>query len=255
MSRRAQYALAAVVLLLGPFTALTSLVLLTAPGVFSVDAEVAAGLHGFVLDHPALGSALRVIGLITLPDTFRVIALICIGLLWWQGRRRVAGWLLVTMALGGVLGVMLKQVFARSRPEWPESITVVSGYSYPSGHALNSMLAAGCAIVLLDRILAPPGRRILWAAAAGLVLLVGLDRVALGVHYLTDVLAGWTLALAVLFTTLAVFDPLAAERPAVPGPARPPPPGREGRPPDSRREDRPPDSAGERASPAYRDAR
>ncbi|HST81161.1 MAG TPA: phosphatase PAP2 family protein [Kineosporiaceae bacterium] len=205
-----QYAMVAVALLLGPFTALTTLVVLTAPGVFFVDADVAGGLHGFVLDRPALATALRVLGLITLPDTFRVIALVSAGLLWWRGRRRVAAWLLVTMGIGGALGVMLKQVFARSRPEWPESITVASGYSYPSGHALNSMLAAGCAIVLLDQIVGPAGRRLFWTAAAGLVLLVGLDRIALGVHYLTDVLAGWTLALAVLFTTLAAFDPFTA---------------------------------------------
>jgi membrane-associated phospholipid phosphatase len=220
MSRRAQYALAAVALLLGPFTALTTMVVLTAPGVFSVDADVAGGLHGFALDRPALATALQVIGVITLPDTFRVGALVWAVLLWRRGHRRVAVWLLVTMTVGGVLGVLLKQVFARSRPEWPEAITVASGYSYPSGHALNSMLAAGCAIVLLDQMAGPAGR-LVRAAAAGLVLLVGLDRIALGVHYLTDVLAGWTLALAVLFTSLAAIDPFTEPDAAEPDAAEP----------------------------------
>lgn len=214
---RAGFALIAALLLLGPFAALTTLVVLTAPGVFFLDADVASGLHGFVLNHPDLGTALRVVSLITLPNTFRLIALVSAGLLWRRGHRTAAGWLVVTMAIGGVLGIVLKQVFSRSRPEWPESITVASGYSYPSGHALNSMLAAGCAIVLLHPVLKPAGRRLLWAAAAAVVLLVGFDRMALGVHYLTDVLAGWALALTVLFATLAGFGPL-----TMPGSAGPP---------------------------------
>ncbi len=207
-SLRRRYALATAVLLLGPFAALTTMVVLTAPGVFFLDADVASALHGFTLERPYLGTALRVVSLVTLPNIFRVIALISAWLLWRRGHRRSALWLLVTMTIGGVLGIVLKQVFTRSRPEWPEAIYVASGYSYPSGHALNSMLAAGCAIVLLDRVLTGRRRRLLRVGAAGMVLLVGFDRVALGVHYLTDVLAGWTLALAVLFATLTAFGPL-----------------------------------------------
>ena len=205
--RRTRYALAAAVLLLGPFGGLTAVVVLTAPGVFFVDADVAANLHHRVLDHPDLGAALRAVGLITHPDGLRVIAAVSAALLWRQRQGRTAAWLLVTMTIGGVLGTALKQVFARSRPEWPESITVISGYSFPSGHALNSMLAAGCAITILSPRLKPVGRQLLWTSSAAFVLLVGFDRVALGVHYLTDVLAGWAMALAVLFATLAAFDP------------------------------------------------
>lgn len=208
LGRRAGHALAAVLLLLGPFAALTTVVVLTTPGVFSLDADVASHLHRMVLDHPTLGSVLRVVGVITLPDTFRAIALVSAVLLWRRDRRRAAGWLVLTMTIGGVLGVVLKEVFTRSRPEWPDAITVSSGYSYPSGHALNSVLAAGCAIVLLHPVLKSTGRRLLWIAAVAIVVLVGFDRVALGVHYLTDVLAGWAVALVVIFTTLAAFGAL-----------------------------------------------
>jgi undecaprenyl-diphosphatase len=176
--------------------------------VFAPDADLASALHRRVLEHPDLGAALRAIGLITHPHVLRLIALVAAIQLWRHGRARAAGWLLLTMALGGVLGAVLKLVFTRSRPQWPESITVISGYSFPSGHALNSMLAAGCAIVLLYPRFGPAGRRRLGAAAGVFVVLVGVDRLALGVHYLTDVLAAWTLALAVLFATLAAFGPL-----------------------------------------------
>lgn len=234
MNRRAGYGLAATALLLGPSAALTAVVLVTAPGVFSLDAEIATRLHRLALDHPRLGSALRVLGFVTEPYWLRLIALLAALLLWRRGQGRTAAWLVITMLIGGLLGIALKQVFARSRPEWPEAITVLSGYSFPSGHALNSMLSAGCAIVLLRPRLGADGRRRLWLAAGSFVILVGLDRLALGVHYLTDVLAGWALALALLFAALAVLEPAsdsvtdhapAADRPphALPtdaGPAR-----------------------------------
>ena len=207
MNRRAWHCLIAVILLLGPFSVLTAIVLVTAPGVLPIDADVANWWHRPALEHPAFGSTLRVIGLITEPIWLRVIALAVALLLWRRGQGRTAAWLVTTMAIGGTLGIVLKQVFARSRPEWPEAITVISGYSYPSGHAVNSMLAAGCAIVLLRPLLGTAGRRRLWTVAIAYVLLVGFDRVALGVHYLTDVLGGWTLALTVLSFTLAAFPP------------------------------------------------
>jgi membrane-associated phospholipid phosphatase len=220
MTRRAAHGLIAAGLLLGPFAALTALVLVTAPGVFSLDADIAAWLHRPALEHPELGSALELIGLLTQPNWLRLIALGAALQLWRSGCGRAAAWLVITMAIGGTLGVALKQVFARSRPEWPEAITVISGYSFPSGHAVNSMLAAGCAIVLLRPRLGALGRRRLWLVSGAFVLLVGFDRIALGVHYLTDVLAGWSLALALVFATLAAFGPFPVQ-PDSAGPPRP----------------------------------
>jgi undecaprenyl-diphosphatase len=225
MSRRARYGVFSVIMLLGPFGVLTAVVLVTAPGVLSIDAHVADWWHRPALEHPAFASTLRVIGLITEPIWLRVIALAVALLLWRRGLGRAAAWLVATMAIGGMLGIILKQIFARSRPEWPEAITVISGYSYPSGHAVNSMLAAGCAIVLLRPLLETVGRRRLWTVVIAYVLLVGFDRVALGVHYLTDVLGGWALALTVLSFTLAAFppQPRSHDAPAIPAAGLAPP--------------------------------
>jgi membrane-associated phospholipid phosphatase len=213
-SVRARLILAAVLLIIGPFAALTAAVVVTAPGVLGVDAALASRLHRVVAPRPGLGHALELIGVITLPWCLRGLALIAALLLWRRGRGRAAGWLVLTMAAGGLLGAVLKQVFERARPFWPDPITVVNGYSYPSGHALTSMLAAGCLMVLLRTGHRPAARRSrwstgsgLWSAAGAFVLLVGVDRVALGVHYLTDVLAGWTLGLAVVLAARAAYDP------------------------------------------------
>lgn len=207
--RRVAVPAAALVMLL-VFAALTAVVLATAPGVFGPDARLAAALHRPVLERPALASLLEVIAVVTHPNGVRLIAAAVAIRLWRAGSTRAATWLVVTMTVGGALGIVLKQVFERSRPEWPEAITVVSGYSFPSGHALNSMLAAACAVVLLRPVIArgarrSSGLRLMWVTLCAYVLLVGFDRVALGVHYLTDVLAGWALALAVVLATLATF--------------------------------------------------
>ncbi|HJW46431.1 MAG TPA: phosphatase PAP2 family protein [Lysobacter sp.] len=97
------------------------------------------------------------------------------------------------LALGGsaLLNLATKQVFARERPSLWESIAPESTFSFPSGHAMGSMTLAWVCLLLAWWT---PWR---WPVAIGLLgftLLVGLSRVYLGVHYPSDILAGWTAA-------------------------------------------------------------
>jgi len=113
----------------------------------------------------------------------------------------------------------------RARPDFPEPVYVATGYSFPSGHALNSMLIALAVLVVLWPVSSRVGRIVMVAVLAAVVLVVGADRIALGVHYVTDVLAGWTIAVAVVAASGAAFltsEDLAALR-GRPGahPARP----------------------------------
>lgn len=109
-------------------------------------------------------------------------------------RRRFRESIFAAAALGGsaLLNIATKQVFARVRPALWESIAPESSYSFPSGHAMGSM-TLGMVLVLL----AWPTR---WrwfalAAMAFFVPMVGLSRVYLGVHYPSDILAGWAAAM------------------------------------------------------------
>lgn len=99
------------------------------------------------------------------------------------------------IALGGsaLLNIAAKQAFARDRPSLWESIAPEHNYSFPSGHAMGSATLA-CVLTLL-------AWRTRWrwpvaAVMAAFVLVVGLSRVYLGVHYPSDILAGWSVATA-----------------------------------------------------------
>lgn len=110
-------------------------------------------------------------------------------------RRRLREGLFAGLAVVGsaLLNLAAKPLFARDRPSLWESIAPESNYSFPSGHAMGSMTLA-CVVVLL-------AWRTRWRwpvliAAGVFVVLVGLSRIYLGVHYPSDILAGWAAAIA-----------------------------------------------------------
>jgi membrane-associated phospholipid phosphatase len=116
---------------------------------------------------------------------------ICLWLLWKKQRRRCA--IFLTMVVGAVLVYLaLGWVFARPRPEYAPASPTIPADSFPSGHAMNALAFYGALTWLAWRRLGNQRKKVLAAACALAISgLVGLSRVVLGVHYLTDVLAGW----------------------------------------------------------------
>jgi undecaprenyl-diphosphatase len=120
----------------------------------------------------------------------------------------------LTISLASIGNSLLKIGFARARPELIEPIVVERGFSFPSGHAALSMVAYGVVAVLIWRSsIAPWARRAAVALLGLIILAVGLSRVWLGVHYPTDVLAGWTLG-ALVVLLFARFSRVATSPPA-----------------------------------------
>ena len=105
----------------------------------------------------------------------------------------------VALAGSGILNVAAKHYFGRARPSLWESLSPETTYSFPSGHAMGSMTLAAVLVLLAWRT------RWRWPVLvlmSAFVVMVGLSRVYLGVHYPSDILAGWAAALA---WTLGVF--------------------------------------------------
>jgi undecaprenyl-diphosphatase len=112
--------------------------------------------------------------------------------------RKYAAFLLLGAALGGGLALnkALKLFFSRPRPEYVNPLHHVDSYSFPSGHALLATVVYLTLGALLARFVATrPLRIYVVSTAVLLAFIVGLSRVYLGVHYPSDVLAGWTVGL------------------------------------------------------------
>jgi membrane-associated phospholipid phosphatase len=171
-----------------------------------LDRSTADSLNSVARGDGALVRALDAGALLFDPWVFRLVVLGVAVWLWRRGAKRLAAWSVVTVAVGGVLGVVLKLLVARARPAFPEPVAHAGGYSFPSGHALNSMLCVAVLILVFLPVLRGAGRLLAYAVGALLVLLTGFDRVALGVHFVSDVLAGWVVALAVVAGTSAAFE-------------------------------------------------
>ncbi|MEK4821324.1 MULTISPECIES: phosphatase PAP2 family protein [Priestia] len=128
---------------------------------------------------------------VTAPIWFAIIVFLL-----YKRKRLLA--LYITLVFWGVraLNWGLKEIFARPRPDWSQ-VVPASHYSFPSGHAMNSM--AFYSGVLLLIWMYTRSRAIKTAAAcviAIIILLIGFSRLYLGVHFLTDILAGYCVGLA-----------------------------------------------------------
>lgn len=126
-----------------------------------------------------------------------IILLIVVGYLALDRRYDAIGLIVVATAGGGVLSELLKWWFARKRPEIVPHLVNVGSASFPSGHSLLAMVTYLTLGAVLARFV-PRRRTRTYCIVVSLLLavLVGLSRVYLGVHYPTDVLAGWSAGLA-----------------------------------------------------------
>jgi undecaprenyl-diphosphatase len=125
--------------------------------------------------------------------------------------RRAAIWLVVTLAGALVLELTLKLAFHRPRPV-PFFGPIPRTYSFPSGHSLFSFCFYGVlAGLLTGRVRSMSARILIWLVAALLVLSIGLSRIYLGVHYPSDVIAGY-LAGAIWAATMVALDRVRRQR-------------------------------------------
>ncbi|HHM2986226.1 TPA: phosphatase PAP2 family protein [Staphylococcus aureus] len=117
------------------------------------------------------------------------ISLLLVAYLMLKRHKIEALFFALTMALSGILNPALKNIFDRERPTLLRLIDI-TGFSFPSGHAMGSTAYFGSSIYLLNRLNQGNSKGILIGLCAAMILLISISRVYLGVHYPTDIIAG-----------------------------------------------------------------
>ena len=119
----------------------------------------------------------------------------------------------ITMIGAGLLNITLKLAFKRPRPVPFFNLSPPETYSFPSGHSLTSAVFFGAlAAILAARIKSKRVQVAIWIVATAMFLLIGLSRIYLGVHYTTDVIAGFAAALIWILVVRFVEMELARRR-------------------------------------------
>ncbi|HVT61156.1 MAG TPA: phosphatase PAP2 family protein [Thermoanaerobaculia bacterium] len=137
-----------------------------------------------------------------------VVILVAAGLL--LRKHGASAVFVVVAAVGGaLLNLALKMIFERVRPPAAAAIAVAKGYSFPSGHAMGSFVVLGSiAYVVLRQTFRWKGKSALLAMLVTAILLVGLSRVYLGVHWISDIAGGWSAGAVWLATATVAFETL-----------------------------------------------
>ena len=165
----------------------------------------------YSIRNPALTEVLKVI---TYMGNWQTITLLCIVLLLFRKTRLrygmpvSAGAIFVT-----IFNRIIKLIFKRPRPEESLHLIEEGGYSFTSGHSITSMVVFGLLIYLVRKYVRNrKAANILTAALAVPWIFIGLSRIYMGVHFPSDVLAGWALGAAVLVGIIVIVEKCDARR-------------------------------------------
>ncbi|MDQ0989273.1 phosphatase PAP2 family protein [Streptomyces sp. V3I7] len=175
----------------------------------SVDGDVAGTTHRWAVDDRGLTHAFRILtDWVWDPLTMRLVcAAAVVWLVWRRSAWWTALWLAVVCALAALFQQLLKAAVDRPRPVWPNPVDSAHYSAFPSGHAMTATVVCGLLLWLLHHLGAG---RALWRTAlvASVVSVagVGLTRVWLGVHWLSDVIGGWLLGALVVALAVVAYE-------------------------------------------------
>jgi YegS/Rv2252/BmrU family lipid kinase len=194
--------------------AITVLVKTDLKGLDGFDNRLGTGPQGWTFRHQGARQFLLFVqtAFTTLPMAiYTAIAAVVLAI---RKHRRAALWTVGVMAAASLTTYLLKGLLHRKRPVWPDPVATETSFSFPSGHATGIAAAAGVIIVLAVLLARRRAlRRTLYVVAVGLALLVGLDRIFLGVHNPSDVVAGFGVGTFWVLVGMVVYHPAPRSRP------------------------------------------
>lgn len=177
-----------------------------------LDTSAARHLHEWVRQSDDLVRQLKILTFFGSPVWFWIIVIPAILWVWRRGHFRLAIFLVVTALGGGLLDTVVKEVVDRARPSLIDPVATAHGKSFPSGHAMSSTFVYGALLLVFLPVIGRRYRPFVVGGAVVLVLAIGFSRLALGVHYISDVVGGFVLGLAWLAASTAAFSIWRVER-------------------------------------------
>jgi undecaprenyl-diphosphatase len=189
-----------------PFAIVVALVTTSSRSLLRVDRGMANGLHRFAGEHPGFATAMRTISNIGSPVAWWILLTPVFAWLLYRRLPRLAVFVAVTSIGSSLLNRAIKAAVDRARPHLVDPIATAAGKSFPSGHTQSAVVGCGILVLVFLPIVHRRARPWLFAAASIVVLLIGFSRIALGVHYFSDVIGAILIGLAWLLAMTAAFS-------------------------------------------------
>jgi undecaprenyl-diphosphatase len=170
-----------------------------------LDVDVAEGLNRIVAPHSPVVTVLEAISALGGRTILFWVAGVAVAALFIRRRSRLAIYLMVTGLGALLLDPSLKEIVDRLRPVVDVPVSTYAGDSFPSGHALGSFVVYGALLLVFLPTMSRRLKRVATVAVGLLIFAIGFTRVALSVHFMSDVVAGWMLGAAWLGVTGYAF--------------------------------------------------
>lgn len=142
-------------------------------------------------------------------------SVVAVAILWLLRKKRETVFFVAVLTAAVAIRFFSKAFFHRQRPDAVFSLIPENGYAFPSGHAVMSVIFYGVISYFIYKICRKMWQKItLLAVFAALIFLIGFSRIYLGVHWTSDIIAGWLIGFSILVFFITVFERL--KKPAPP---------------------------------------
>ena len=169
-------------------------------------------LHSFAVSHDGFVDAMQLISDSGSALAWQIILGVVVVWLLWRRLPRLALFVVITAAGSSVLNTVVKTAVHRLRPVVTDPVSHELGASFPSGHAQAAIVGYAVLLLVFLPVLHGAWRRVAFALAMFMVLAIGFSRVALGVHYVSDVVGGFILGAAWVAAMAAGFNAMRVDR-------------------------------------------
>jgi undecaprenyl-diphosphatase len=195
----------AIVLVAIPFATLLFQVLLDGP-VTEADGDIADALNRTVAERDWAVDLLQIVSWLARPPFLALLVAATAVHVYRRHQRRLLWFVILTPLGGGIVDSIVKIAVNRPRPEVDHPIATAFGKSFPSGHAMSSVVTYGALLLVFLPLVSRGRRHLAVGVTVVLILAIGVSRLLLGLHFVSDVIGGWVLGLAWLLGAVAAFE-------------------------------------------------